>query len=96
MGSSQRPRLTAALHKPFIHQKMFGLEPADAPFTTKIAEQSNDETHKAEGILEGESLPRVVLGVGVLVGAVLMPGNAPQCRVKPNILVRVTFFIFAF
>ena len=39
------------------------LEPIDAHFTTKIRQQSNIETHKTEGILEGEILPRCVLGI---------------------------------
>ena len=40
------------------------LERADAHFTTKITQQSNAKTHKAEGILEGKSLHIGVLGVG--------------------------------
>ena len=40
------------------------LERADAHFTTQITQQSNVKTHEAEGILEGESLHKGVLGVG--------------------------------
>ena len=61
------------------------LERADAHFTTKITQHSNFKTHKAEEILEGErAFPWVSR---VLVDAMVMTENAPQCCAESNILV---------
>jgi hypothetical protein len=53
------------------------LERTDAHVTSKVTQQSNVETHKAEGILEGKSLRIGVLGFGgrhgIAVGIVTPP-----------------------
>ena len=69
------------------------LERTDAYFTTKITQQSNAETHKAEGILEGESLHIGVLGVGGRHGDARERATM-SCRTACSCSVDIEFIAF--
>ena len=64
----------------------------DAHFTTQITQQSNVKTYKAEGILEGESLPLGVLGVGGCRGNARKRATMP-CRAEYSCLSGIILFL---
>ena len=65
----------------------------DAHFTTQITQQSNVKNYKAEGILEGESLPRGILGVDGRHGNTGERAEMPR-RDEYSCSVGITFFVF--
>ena len=63
------------------------------PFYDKNNQQSNAETHKAEGILEGESLHIGVLGVGGRHGDARERATMPR-RAECSCSVDIEFIAF--